>query len=235
VEPGQRERRLPGIHHSPLAKWGLVPFDPTRETTSASPGGVDRCFYEGSSWIYSYFVPHDFARLIELSGGSKAYCKRLQFALGDNLIDFGNEPSFLTPYSFIYAGRTDLCSFWVRRNIFNYTESGFPGDEDGGAMSAWYVFAALGLMPNAGQDVYLLSGPLYPRATLTMENGKQIVIEGVNASADNLFVQSLTINGAPWPRAWLRHDDIKNGATLRFVMGPQPSGWGSTEPPPSGR
>jgi putative alpha-1,2-mannosidase len=194
---------------------------------------VDRCFYEGSAWIYSYFVPHDFAGLIELSGGSQTFCDRLQLAARNNLIDMGNEPSFLTLYSFIYAGRPDLCSYWVRHALGNYHVEGYPGDDDGGAMSAWYVFAALGLMPNAGQDVYLLNGPLYPRATLTLENGKQIVIEGVNVSAQNLYVQSLTINGVPWPRAWLRHSDIKNGATLRFVMGSKRSDWGGAPPPSS--
>jgi putative alpha-1,2-mannosidase len=194
---------------------------------------VDRSFYEGSSWVYSYFVPHDFARLIGLTGGEQAYCKRLQFALKNNLIDFSNEPSFLTPYSFIYAGRPDLCSYWVRKNAASYNQNGFPGDEDSGAMSSWYVFAALGLMPNAGQDVYLLNGPMFPKATLTMENGRQIIIEGINASPDNIYVQSLKVNGIPWPRAWLRHDDIKNGATLQFMMGSQPAEWGRTNMPPS--
>lgn len=210
-----------------------VDYDPKKEQAAASPGGVDRSFYEGSSWGYSCFLPHDFARLIELSGGEKAYCQRLQHALKKHLIDFSNEPSFLTPYSFIYAGRPDLCSYWVRKNAASYNQSGFPGDEDGGAMSAWYVFAALGLMPNAGQDVYLLSGPMFPKATLTMENGKRIVIEGIQASPDNIYVQSLTVNGQSWPRAWLRHENIKNGATLRFVMGPQPSDWGKTTAPPA--
>lgn len=210
-----------------------VDFDPKHEQTAGSPGGVDRSFYEGSSWIYSYFVPHDFARLIELSGGDEPYCERLEHALQKNLIDFSNEPSFLTPYSFIYAGRPDLCSYWVRKNAAGYGANAYPGDEDSGAMSAWFVFAALGLMPNAGQDIYLLSGPFFPKATLTMENGKQIVIEAVNGSPENIFVQSLTVNGAPWPQAWLRHQDLKNGASLRFVMGAKPSGWGTSAPPPS--
>ncbi|HEY9509995.1 MAG TPA: GH92 family glycosyl hydrolase [Verrucomicrobiae bacterium] len=211
-----------------------VDYDPRRDVAKASNGGVDRSFYEGSSWVYSYFVPHDFARLIELSGGAARYCDRLEFALKKNLIDFSNEPSFLTPYSFIYAGRPDLCSFWVRKNANGYTATAYPGDEDSGAMSAWYVFAAMGFMPNAGQDVYLLNGPMFPKATLTMENGKRIVIEGINASAENIYVQSLTIDGKPWPRAWLRHQDINHGATLKFVMGPQPSDWGTATPPPSG-
>lgn len=98
-------------------------------------------------------------------------------------------------------------------------------------MSAWYVFAALGFFPNAGQDLYYLNGPLYPKATLKMENGKSIVVEGINASPENTYVQSLTVNGKNWPKAWLRHSDIKNGAVLRFIMGPKPSTWGNNELP----
>jgi predicted alpha-1,2-mannosidase len=210
-----------------------VPYDPKSAKTVESPGGLDRSFYEGTSWVYSYFVPHDLARLIELSGGPRAYCTRLTHALASNLIDFSNEPSFLTPYGFIYASRPDMTSYWVRKNVNRFTKTSFPGDEDCGAMSSWFVFAALGFFPNAGQDVYLINGPLYPKAVLTMENGRRITIEGENASPENVYVQSATINGKPLDRAWLRHDDLRKGAVLRFVMGPKPSTWGRTSVPPS--
>ena len=210
-----------------------VPYDPKKDQAEISRGGLDRCFYEGSSWVYSYFIPHDYARLIALSGGAEAYVKKLQHALEAGLIDFGNEPSFLTPYSLIYAGRPDLTSFWVRKNMANYTRDGFPGDEDSGAMGSWYVFAALGFFPNAGQDLYLLNGPLFAKAVLRMENGKALVVEGVDASSEHPYVQSATLNGAPLNRAWLRHGEIKDGSTLKFVMGSKPSEWGRGEPPPS--
>ncbi len=82
-----------------------TPYDPKSSKAAGSPGGIERSFYEGTSWVYSYFVPHDFARLIVLSGGPRAYCEKLTHALEKNMIDFSNEPSFLTPYSFIYASR----------------------------------------------------------------------------------------------------------------------------------
>jgi len=210
-----------------------VEYDPKQDKARASLGSADRSFYEGSSWTYSFFVPHDFARLIELCGGRQAYCAKLEHALQNRMIDFGNEPSFLTPFSFIYAGRPDLTSYWVRKNLGNYTRDQFPGDEDSGAMGSWLVFATMGLFPNAGQDVYLLNGPLYPKMTVTMENGKQIVVEGINASSVNVYVQSATLNGKPLDQAWLRHSDIKNGAGLKFIMGPQPSDWGKAAIPPS--
>jgi predicted alpha-1,2-mannosidase len=210
-----------------------VPYDPKSDRAVASPGGPDRSFYEGTSWVYSYFVPHDFARLIALSGGPRAYCEKLTHALEKNLIDFSNEPSFLTPLSFIYASRPDLASYWVRKNVNRYTKDGFPGDEDSGAMSSWFIFATLGFFPNAGQDVYLIIGPMYPKATLTMLSGKQIIIEGIGASPENIYVQSAFLNGKPLHRAWLRHEDLQNGAVLKFVMGPKPSTWGQTPVPPS--
>lgn len=228
-----------------------VDYDPKKDKAQSSIGGLDRAFYEGSSWVYSYFMPHDFARVIQLSGGPDTYVKKLQHAMesgehdifvvrdgivgmgkAPGLIDLSNEPSFMTPFSFIYAGRPDLTSYWVRKNMGNYTGNDFPGDEDSGAMSAWYVFAALGFFPNAGQDIYLLNGPLFTKATLTMENGKRIVVEGVNASPENFYIQSATLNNKPLERAWIRHSEIKDGATLRFVMGAQPTEWGKKALPP---
>jgi predicted alpha-1,2-mannosidase len=210
-----------------------TPYDPKRDSVSTSTLFSDRFFGEGNAWIYSYFVPHDYARLIALSGGKKAFCDRLTYALDKNMIDFGNEPSFLTPFSFIYASRPDLSSYWVRKNVYNYTKDGFPGDEDSGAMGSWFVFATLGFFPNAGQNVYLINGPAYPKAVITMENGKQLVIEAVGASRENVYIQSATLNGKPFDQAWFRHDDIRNGAVLKFVMGPKPSGWGRASVPPS--
>ena len=229
-----------------------VASDPKKDHAESSYGGLDRSFYEGSSWVYSYSMPHDFARLIRLSGGAEAYVKKLQHAMesgghpifvvkdgvvgignAPGLIDLSNEPSFMTPFSFIYAGRPDLASYWVRKNMTAYSGDNFPGDEDSGAMGAWLVFATLGFFPNAGQDLYLLNGPLFAKATLRMENGKSITVEGVNASQENVYVQSALLNGKPLERAWLRHGEIKDGAALRFVMGPKASAWGTKRLPPS--
>ena len=208
-------------------------YDPKCDMVAKSPVFYDRVFGEGNAWIYSYFVPHDFARLIALTGGKKAFCDRLTHALEKNMIDFANEPSFLTPFSFLYASRPDLSSYWVRKNTYRYTKDGFPGDEDSGAMGSWFVFATLGFFPNAGQNVYLINGPAYPKAVLTMENGKQLVIEGIGASRENVCIQSATLNGKPFNQTWLRHDDIRNGAVLKCVMGPKPSEWAHASVPPS--
>lgn len=203
-----------------------VKYDATKDRVENSPGSFDRSFYEGNSWVYSYNAPHEMEKVIQLMGGKDKYVERLQFAMKNNLIEMENEPSFLIPFSFIYAGRPDLTAYWVRQNCKKYSLKGFPGDEDSGAMGSWYVFANLGIFPVAGQDIYLISGPLSPSITLTRENGRKLVIEAENFSKENIYVQSVTLNGVPLERAWLRHIEIENGATLKFVMGPNPSDWG---------
>ncbi len=186
-------------------------------------------FYEGSSWTYSYFVPHEFDRLISLCGGKKEYVARLQHALEDGLIDYSNEPSFLAIHTFHYAGRSDLASYWVRRLMSTgYTLKGYPGNDDSGAMSSWFVFAAMGFFPNAGQDYYYLHGPSFPEIIIHLENGRSIRIIGENASPKNVYVQSLRVNGKEWNRPYITHADLANGAVLDFIMGDKPSFWGES-------
>ncbi len=208
-----------------------VKYTPTEDRVENSPGSFDRSFYEGSSWVYSYNAPHQIPLVIKKMGGQKKYVERLQFAMKNDLIEMENEPSFLIPFSFIYAGRPDLTAYWVRRNCKKYSLTGFPGDEDSGAMGSWYVFATLGIFPNAGQDIYLISGPHSPSATLVRENGKEIVVEARQFSSENIYVQSATLNGKTLNRAWLKHSEIAEGAILEFIMGPKPSDWGKQNLP----
>ena len=81
-------------------------------------------------------------------GGEEKYVERLQHVMENDMIDLWNEPAFLTPFSFIYAGRPDLTSYWVRDNFkrYDFEKKSFPGDGDSGAMSSWYVFAAMGFL-----------------------------------------------------------------------------------------
>lgn len=208
-----------------------VNYKATKDRVENSPGSFDRSFYEGSSWVYSYNAPHDMHKLVELMGGKEKYVERLQFAMKNDLIEMENEPSFLIPFSFIYAGRPDLTSYWVNKNSGKYTVKNFPGDEDSGGMGSWYVFAKLGIFPVAGQDIYLISGPLCPSITLSRENGKNLVIEAENFSKENIYVQSAFLNNLPLNRAWIKHSEIQNGAILKFVMGPEPSDWGKQNLP----
>lgn len=181
-------------------------------------------FYEGSSWTYSYFVPHGFEKLVKLSGGKEVFAKRLQHGFEKALIDYGNEPAFLAVHSFHYADRSDLASYYVRKLLRErFTENGSGENDDSGAMSSWYLFSAMGFFPNAGQNIYYLTGAAFPSITLTLGNGKKLTITAKGASDKAVYIQSCKINGKPWKQAWFTHNEIKNGGTIEFVMGERPA------------
>jgi putative alpha-1,2-mannosidase len=100
-------------------------------------------------------------------------------------------------------------------------------------MSSLFVFHCLGFFPNAGQDVYLIGSPAFERAVVRMENGREVVIVAHGVSRENIYIQSAMLNGRPLDRAWFRHAEIRQGATIEFEMGPKPSAWGAAAPPPS--
>lgn len=189
-------------------------------------------FYEGDSWTYSFYAPHQIPRLIEMIGGEEAFIKRLEYYVA-NRIEIYNEPCFLTPFLFNYVRRPDLTSFYARKTASSFTLQNYPGEEDSGAMSSWFVFSRLGLFPVAGQDLYLLFGPHYRKVTIQMENGKKIVMNGKNASEDNIYVMSAKLNGKALKEAYLRHADLKNGASITFNMSPDATDWGTKSTPPS--
>lgn len=199
--------------------------------------GWKTIFMEGNAWQYRFSMPHDVQGLINRLGGNQAFIATLDEYFDRNLHWQGNEPCFLTPWLHVYAGRPDKNVDRVRAiaaKEFKLAPSGYPGDEDVGAMSAWYLFAAMGFYPNAGQDIYLLSSPLFTKVTMKLGNGgKTFVISAPNLSPEKKYVQSATLNGQPWDRAWFRHGDIVAGAELILQMGTTPSAWGTTTPPPS--
>ena len=211
-------------------KGFIVPKDKDGNFLNIDPGknwgSWHNYFYEGSSWTYSFFAPHQFCRLVALNGGKEKFAEKLKYGFDHRLIDYSNEPAFLAVHTFIYAGRPDLTSYYTRQLLTQkFTATGLPGNDDSGAMSSWYIFSSLGLFPNAGQNIYYLFGSMYQKAVITLANGKQIVIEAENASPANMYVQSCILNGKKWNRAWLTHDDLKNGADIKFVMGSSPSDW----------
>jgi predicted alpha-1,2-mannosidase len=194
-------------------------------------------FYEGNSWTYSTFVPQDVAGMIEKSGGPDTFVRRLDaFFDVPGRYDVGNEPGFLAPYLYIWAGRPDKTDARVRQIIaasYHAGPSGLPGNDDSGAMSSWYAWGQMGIFPNAGQDVYLIGSPAYPQTTLHLAGGKDFMIEARNLSADNIYVISATLNGRVLDRAWLRHPEIAAGGRLVLTMANAPNGWAQHNPPPS--
>jgi predicted alpha-1,2-mannosidase len=195
-------------------------------------------FYEGDIWTYSIYAPQDMRRLIEMAGGNAAFIHRLDWTFLRGHFDVTNEPGFLLPVLYNYAGRPDKTAdvvHMILEKAFSDTRAGIPGNDDSGAMSSWLIFSTLGIFPIAGQDVYLISTPSIPDASLTLGNGKKlrIIAKNLDPNGLNRYVQSATLNGADLTNAWFRHTQIKEGATLVLTMGSAPSKWGTTTPPPS--
>jgi predicted alpha-1,2-mannosidase len=188
-------------------------------------GSWHEYYYEGNAWTYSFFTPHDFKKLINLSDGNHSYVQKLQYAFDQGLINPANEPGFLVPFSFIHAARPDLTSKYIHQLLKDYTITMLPGNDDSGAMSSWYIWSRMGIFPNAGQEYYYLFGSNFKKSTITLANGKKIIIESKNASEDNIYVQSCTVNGKTWNKAWINHSDLANGAIIKFKMGATPNSW----------
>ena len=139
----------------------------------------------------------------------------------------GNQPIQHMPYLYSYAGQPWKTQYWVRQiveRLYNSTERGYPGDEDQGGMSSWYILSSLGIYAVCpGTDEYVIGSPLFKKATITMENGNKFVIEANNNSKENLYIQSATLNGRVLDKNFIRYDDIADGGIIRFEMGSQPN------------
>jgi len=165
-------------------------------------------------------------------GGADAFGRRIRHGFDSGYMPHHNEPPFLVPWLAVYAGRPDLAADLVRAVLDRYTETRYPGQEDGGAMSSRYVFAVAGFFPNAGQPIYLLHGPRFARLEFRLEGDRTFVVEGRGVSDANRYVQSVVLNGEPLDRAWMAHEEIVSGGHLVFDMGPEPTSWGQSAIPP---
>ncbi|MFY0578038.1 GH92 family glycosyl hydrolase [Cystobacter fuscus] len=156
-------------------------------------------------------------------------------------LGLSNQPSFHIPYMYIHAGqpaktqekvRDALARLFVGSNI----GQGYLGDEDNGAMSAWHLFSALGFYPlGVGSEHYVIGSPLFTKAVVHLENGKDITINAPNNGPRNVYVQALKVNGQAQTKTYLTHEQLTAGITLDFDMGPAPSAWGTgaEDAPPS--
>ncbi|GIF22845.1 putative alpha-1,2-mannosidase [Actinoplanes tereljensis] len=145
-----------------------------------------------------------------------------------------NEPIHHMLYMYNYAGTPAKTQTHVRDVLTKLYGSGagngggYLGDEDNGQMSAWYVFSALGFYPaRMGSTDYTIGAPLNPKATVTLENGRTFTVEAPAVSDTNRYIQSATLNGVAYTKNYLTHADLLAGGTLSFVMGPNPSTWGT--------
>jgi predicted alpha-1,2-mannosidase len=220
------------------AGW-LTPFEP-RE--------VNFSFTEANSWQYSFFAPQDVSGLIELHGGEQKFTKKLDDLFtaeaqttGREQADItgligqyahGNEPSHHVAYLYDYARQPWKTQARIRQimdQFYQPTPDGLIGNEDCGQMSAWLILSAAGFYPvTPGSSIYAIGTPLFPELRINLENGKSFVIKAKNVSSKNFYVQSASLNGKPYHKSFLRHEDLMNGGELSFEMGDKPNmKWGS--------
>ncbi len=233
------------------------PFDPKLSGGFAG----EEYFAECNSWIYTFSVQHDVQGLINLMGGRRDFNRKLdqlfveqptpmdkpaflaQFPDMSGLIGMycqGNEPAFHIPYLYDYSGEPWKTQEMVREIMdlyYNDGPLGLPGDDDGGAMSAWYVFSAMGFYPvTPGCPDYEIGSPIFRRVEVNVGGGKTFVVEARHVSWRNKYIQSATLNGKPLLKPWITQKEIVDGGRLVFEMGEMPNKtWGSsiTDAPPS--
>jgi predicted alpha-1,2-mannosidase len=202
-------------------------------------------FIEGNAWNYSLYVPQDPAAMIELRGGKKSFSKHLDSLFTMHLPDeffaeteditrdgiignyvHGNEPSHHVAYLYNWTGEAWKTQERVRmilKKMYQPKSDGLGGNDDCGQMSAWYIFTSLGFYPVCpGSDQYILGSPAVKQASLQLENGKTFTIEAPGQSDKNVYVQKVTLNGAPVLTNSISHADIMNGGKLVFYMGAKP-------------
>lgn len=209
-----------------------TPFDPAK-------AGAGSGFTEGNAWQYSWYQPQDVAELIGLLGGSKQLIAKLdamfsakvdpnEYAEVEDISGMigqyihGNEPSHHLAYLYDYAGapwRTQERLKEIVESQYRPAPDGLVGNDDLGQMSAWLVFTSLGFYPVApSSNEYVIGRPFVDRATLHLPTGKTLTVVAENLSDANSYVRSVTLNGKPLARMFVRHEELMAGGELRFVM-----------------
>lgn len=214
------------------------PFDPYE---------VNFNYTEANSWQYSYYVPQDISGLIQLHGGKEKLEQNLDKLFtanaetsGRHQADItgligqyahGNEPSHHMAYLYNFVNKpykTQEKVHQILTELYKNAPDGISGNEDCGQMSAWYVLSSLGFYPvTPGSNQYIIGTPLFPKATINLENGNQFTIVANNVSDKNKYIKSAILNGKKLDRTYLTHDEIINGGTLEFTMSDNPVIWGS--------
>lgn len=185
-------------------------------------------FYEANSIESCLCVPHDVNTLMEYCGGRDEFERRLDVCFDGGYIDAGNEPSFLSSCLYHWVGRPDRSYDRIRDLMDGFFAGpcGIPGNDDSGAMSAWYLFHSLGLYPNAGFPYYILHTPAVSKSVIHLSNGRKFTILAKDLSLENRFIVSATLNGKPYPWSTISHDVLMDGGVLEFRMGAERGSWG---------
>ncbi|MDA9638791.1 GH92 family glycosyl hydrolase [bacterium] len=214
-----------------------TPFDPVRAEHRVN----DYC--EGNAWQYLWLVPQDPEGLIELLGGDEKYTEKLDelFSMSSELGEeasmditgmigqyaHGNEPSHHTTYMYAYSGQPYKIADKVRyinNELYTDKPDGLSGNEDCGQMSAWHIFSSLGFYPvNPSNGAYVFGSPLFEEASIVLPENKKFTIIAKENSDQNIYIQSVELNGKDYKYSYITHKDIVKGGELIFNMGPKPN------------
>ncbi|KAF2021089.1 glycoside hydrolase family 92 protein [Aaosphaeria arxii CBS 175.79] len=189
--------------------------------------------YEGSCWMYTFYVPGDMATLVQTLGGPREFVRRLDFLHESGVLYIGDEQAFLKVFLYHYAGRpaksAERAHFYIPSQ-FNDTLGGIPGNDDSGAMGSFAALTMMGIFPNAGQDVYFITPPFFESVSIRNgQSGKTATIKNINfdPTGKNVYIQSATLDGKPYTRNWLQHKFFLDGGTLELTLGSNESTWGT--------
>ena len=208
-------------------------------------------FTEGNAWHYTWSVFHDPAGLIQLMGGKQTFNNMLDSVFNvPPLFDdsyygsviheiremqimnmgnyaHGNQPIQHMIYLYGYSGQPWKTQYWIRQTMqrmYNANPDGYCGEEDNGQTSAWYVFSAMGFYPVCpGAGEYVLGAPYFDEMTLHLENGRTVSIKANGNTDDNCYVNSLTLNGKPYSKNYIKRSDLIQGAQFVYNMSAKPN------------
>lgn len=200
---------------------------------------------ECNAYQQGWFVPHDVQGLIQLLGGREKALADLQYMFEKTPEDYlwnayynhANEPVHHVPFLFNHLGAPRLTQKWTRdicRNAYHNSVKGLVGNEDVGQMSAWYVLAAAGIHPVCPGDLrYEITSPVFEKIEICLDpmiaSGKKFIIEAIDNSPENIYIQSATLDGKPYDKCYLVQETIARGGRLVLTMGAHPSSWGVSE------
>lgn len=190
------------------------------------------CYSEGSARQWRWSVLHDIDGMIELFGSEEYFVSELNKFMKDASLNraaidpghgfwIGNQHDIHTPYLFANAGRPDLTQKWVRWTLaerFSDDINGLDGNDDGGTLSSWYVFSAMGFYPLAGSDKYWLGSPNLDSAEIALGNGKTLKVTAHNQGKKNVYVESIRLNGVELDGCYITHEQLMGGGELEFTM-----------------
>jgi predicted alpha-1,2-mannosidase len=216
-------------------------FVEPRLGTGGFPRGISPSssidFVEGNAWQYTFMVPQDMAGLLASIGPPRkarerldSFFARLNAGPSAPHAWLGNEPSFFAPYAYLWLGAPALSESVVSRalaTLFLPQPNGLPGNDDLGALSAWYVWSALGLYPVIpGVAGFAVVHPHFPAVSVVLPGSStlRLTAGGVTAGA---FIRAVSLDSRPYQSSWLPYSRIARGGRLDFTLGPRPSSWGT--------